>query len=102
MSSDALGLLEAVRDAPEDDLPRLAYADWLDEHDQQPRAAFIRAQIQRTRLPADDDRQSELQAAERRLLIEHGLDWLPSEVPITSVRFRRGFVEEVSGTARQL
>src|SRR5215213_5526247 len=95
--SDEPALLQAVREQPDQDLPRLAYADWLEENGEQPRAAFIRAQIQRARLPWDDDRQAELQAAERRLLIGHGLDWLPAEVPIPAVRFRRGFVEGIIG-----
>jgi uncharacterized protein (TIGR02996 family) len=99
--SDPHGLIEAVHADPEDDLPRLAYADWLEEKGRLPRAAFIRAQVDRARLPADDDRQGELQAAERRLLIEHGLDWLP-EIPMESVRYRRGFVEEVAGKASEL
>src|SRR4051794_37823654 len=100
--SDEPALLRAVRDDPDDDLPRLAYADWLEEKGERPRAAFIRAQLQRARLPWEDDRQAELQATERRLLIEHGLDWMPPEVPITSVRFRRGFVEEIVGDVGKL
>jgi uncharacterized protein (TIGR02996 family) len=38
-------LYAAVCAAPEDDTPRLVLADWLDEHDDPHRAAFIRAQI---------------------------------------------------------
>src|SRR5262245_32308897 len=37
-------LLGAIRDQPEDDTLRLAYADWLDEHDDPDRAEFIRVQ----------------------------------------------------------
>ena len=29
--SDGFALLRAIEDAPDDDTPRLAYADWLDE-----------------------------------------------------------------------
>ncbi|HEY1066638.1 MAG TPA: TIGR02996 domain-containing protein, partial [Pirellulales bacterium] len=39
--------LDAIRAAPEDDAPRLIYADWLDEQGDESsrdRAAFIRAQ----------------------------------------------------------
>ena len=39
-------LLEAVFAAPADDLPRLVYADWLDDHGEAAHAAFIRAQIE--------------------------------------------------------
>ena len=38
-------LYAAVCASPDDDTPRLVLADWLDEHDDPHRAAFIRAQI---------------------------------------------------------
>lgn len=37
-------LLDAIVAHPDDDTPRLVYADWLDEHDRGPRAEFIRVQ----------------------------------------------------------
>jgi uncharacterized protein (TIGR02996 family) len=43
--SDADALLAAIRAAPDDDAPRLIYADWLDEHGQSERAEFIRLQV---------------------------------------------------------
>jgi uncharacterized protein (TIGR02996 family) len=49
-------LLAAVLDAPDDDAPRLVYADWLEEHGQPERAEFIRAQVERARLPEDAPR----------------------------------------------
>src|SRR5262249_3163249 len=33
-----------MRERPDDDLPRLIFADWLDEHGQSERAEFIRLQ----------------------------------------------------------
>jgi uncharacterized protein (TIGR02996 family) len=39
-------LNRAVAAAPDDDLPRLVYADWLEEHDEPAYAAFVRAQIE--------------------------------------------------------
>ena len=39
-------LLSAIHDAPRDDGPRLAYADWLDKHGQPEYAEFIRLQCQ--------------------------------------------------------
>jgi uncharacterized protein (TIGR02996 family) len=38
------GFLQAVLDAPDDDAPRLIYADWLDDHGDPARAEFIRLQ----------------------------------------------------------
>jgi uncharacterized protein (TIGR02996 family) len=45
MTDDADALLRAVLAAPDDDAPRLIYADWLDEHGDPARAEFIRAQV---------------------------------------------------------
>ena len=38
MTSHDDAFLEAIRAAPEDDTPRLVYADWLDDHGQGERA----------------------------------------------------------------
>jgi uncharacterized protein (TIGR02996 family) len=45
MSDEECALLAAVAAAPDDDVPRLVYADWLDEHDRPERAEFVRLQI---------------------------------------------------------
>lgn len=47
--TDNLELLQPILDAPEEDAPRLVYADWLTENDQQIRAEFIRLQIRLAR-----------------------------------------------------
>jgi len=44
--NDASALLAAIRAAPDDDAPRLVYADWLDEHGEMERAEFIRVQCE--------------------------------------------------------
>jgi uncharacterized protein (TIGR02996 family) len=44
--SDRDALLAAIRAQPDEDTPRLVFADWLDEHDDPDRAAFIRAQVE--------------------------------------------------------
>src|SRR5262245_53903015 len=57
--SDEAALLAAIGAQPDEDTPRLAYADWLDEHaDALPdpalarvRAEFIRVQTERLRCP---------------------------------------------------
>jgi uncharacterized protein (TIGR02996 family) len=45
--SDLHDLIRACKAEPDDDAPRLILADWLEEHGQGERAAFIRAQIAR-------------------------------------------------------
>lgn len=47
--SDEPALLRAIREHPDDDTPRLIYADWLDEHGQPGRAEFIRVQCELSR-----------------------------------------------------
>lgn len=42
VATDGHALMQAIRAEPEDDLPRLAYADWLDENGQGERADAIR------------------------------------------------------------
>jgi uncharacterized protein (TIGR02996 family) len=48
--SDEEAILGAIAAHPEEDTPRLAYADWLDEHDQPIRADFIRVQVEVSRV----------------------------------------------------
>jgi len=42
MTADERALIQAIIAAPDDDLPRLVYADWLEEHGRPERAEFIR------------------------------------------------------------
>lgn len=42
--SDRAALLAAIRQFPDNDAPRLIFADWLDEHGEGERAEFIRVQ----------------------------------------------------------
>src|SRR5687767_12335037 len=44
--SESAAFLRAICDRPDDDLPRLIYADWLEEHGQVERAEFIRVQVE--------------------------------------------------------
>jgi len=67
VTADELALLRGVEAAPDDDLPRLVYADWLDEHGRHARADFIRVQCElasiERRLPgmtAEEKREAEV------------------------------------------
>jgi uncharacterized protein (TIGR02996 family) len=46
--TDRDSFIAAIAANPADDLPRLVFADWLDENGEPERAAFIRAQVQRS------------------------------------------------------
>jgi uncharacterized protein (TIGR02996 family) len=77
---------------PDDDAPRLIYADWLDEHGD-PRGEFIRVQCALAQLSDEDPHRWPLQQREQELLREHEAKWLPKDGGSACV-FRRGFVEE--------
>ncbi|HYT89745.1 MAG TPA: TIGR02996 domain-containing protein, partial [Gemmataceae bacterium] len=71
--TDVDALLQAIHDNPDEDGPRLAYSDWLEEHGDAAdriRAEFIRLQCELARQGADapqalSDRVEELLAAHR-------------------------------------
>jgi uncharacterized protein (TIGR02996 family) len=96
--TDGDALLAAILAAPDEDTPRLVYADWLDENGDPDRAEFIRAQVELARAPALG-----LRLREVVLLAAHGERWLaplrenggPLAHPAAHGQFRRGFVEVV-------
>jgi uncharacterized protein (TIGR02996 family) len=116
---------QRIRAYPDDDTPRLIYADWLDERGD-PRGEFIRVQIALARLsgrnpfsylpgtmvsaatslwssPAGEasPRYAELRRREFLLLSRHREEWLaPFRGWTSGEEFRRGFVESVKITAR--
>lgn len=100
--SDADALLAAVLADPDADLPRLVYADWLEERAEAERAEFIRVQIELARdRGADPRRAVELRTREMNSLLAHGQRWLGPLEDFTLVDgFRRGFVEVVLMPAR--
>jgi uncharacterized protein (TIGR02996 family) len=91
MTDDAL--LAAVLAAPDDDTPRLVYADWLEDAGDVEQAEFIRLHIEHHRRP-----RPELARRADDLLSRHKQTW---EIPgIKGVqRFRRGFVERLEMAA---
>lgn len=123
--TDGDALLAAILAHPDEDTPRLAYADWLDENGgaqahsagragstgaewAADRAEFIRVQVEIARLEADgvrawDRSLRDLRTTEKRLLTLHGAAWLAPlrqkgailQHPDTFGQFRRGFVEVV-------
>jgi uncharacterized protein (TIGR02996 family) len=88
-----LALLRAVLADPDDDAPRLNYADLLDEHGDCDRAEFIRLQIERARRPRRDPTRIYYGDRENALLEAHGAQWLAPlpEAARRHVKFERGF-----------
>src|SRR5262245_58827023 len=95
-------LVQGIIAHPDDDLPRLALADWLEEHGWQGPAELIRAQLELARLaPADEGRPARL-AREAYLLARHSKE-LGRPLKHLALRWelRRGCVEGVKLRADQ-
>ncbi len=93
-------LLEAILSAPEEDTPRLVYADWLQENDEPDRAEFIRVEIELARTPplteADERRRKSLLNRRAELLKVHRLRWLEPFLPfVREPTFERGFIDSL-------
>src|SRR4051812_5173157 len=90
---DPAALLAAVCDRPDDDTPRLVYADWLDDHGDPDYARFIRAQVELARVPEWDRRWVRAWHRERDLFSGRPFrDRVPlPEVFRSGLTFRRGF-----------
>jgi uncharacterized protein (TIGR02996 family) len=67
--------LADIRATPDDDAPRLIYADWLHDHGEPERGEFIRVQCQLARLPATDPRRPTMELREHQLLLANQERW---------------------------
>jgi uncharacterized protein (TIGR02996 family) len=93
-------LLQAVLAAPDDDAPRAAFAA-LKEQEGDPRGRFIRMQLTLASLEAGAPGIPFLSTETGELIEQHGAAWAASVAPLVSgYRFHRGFVAEVTLTAR--
>lgn len=84
--------------APEDDLPRLIYADWLEENGQAARAEFIRSQIESTRAEPFSPQARAAETKADRLREVHDRLWTRQLLGfcIGMPQFRRGFIEHIT------
>lgn len=74
-TNDGIALQSAIRACPDDDAPRLIYADWLQENGDEPRAEFIRAQIAVAR--GSSRRTVLYRFRVAKLLAAHSREWFP-------------------------
>src|SRR4029078_12795197 len=85
--------LRACKSHPDDDVPRLILADWLQDHGD-PRGEFVHLQVRRARLSPDGDEALQMQYRERQLLRKHPFDWLGPLVDwASSWEFERGMIK---------
>lgn len=101
--SEREAFVRAIIAAPDDDLPRLVFADWLDEHGEGELAEFIRVQCRLAHpfasctprcsheyghlLPCEFGLRDGLRRRERELLIANMADWLlpsPTRFPVVT------------------
>ena len=76
--TDRMALLQSVLANPDDDIPRLVYADWLEEFGSDAdvaRAHFIRAEIEAVGLPANSPERIEAESIAAKLFNKHGTTW---------------------------
>jgi uncharacterized protein (TIGR02996 family) len=102
--NDHDALLTAIGEHPEEDTPRLMYADWLQENGDPERADFVRTQVEVAR-PG-------LSAAERYPFVRKNVHYLTNFVPQWKVElpqlkgiawgdFNRGLIEEVQAESEE-
>ena len=88
--------LRAICADPEDDAPRLIFADWLEEHGEDHRAEFIRIQCELARWGENHRNAFQLEVREQELLGKYEDEWLGQLRDLLKFWvFARGFVEEV-------
>ncbi len=101
--NDGDALRRAILDHPDEDTPRLIYADWLEENRDPERAAFIRAQIEYSR---SEPHSSQARAARDRFvaLAPKNLEkWARGiEDLVTDWQFERGFISNVTAEPVEL
>jgi uncharacterized protein (TIGR02996 family) len=101
---DRAALMAGIVANPDEDTPRLALADWLqehgDEHDRA-RAEFIRLQIQAHNLPRREAAgRKQLERSAEKLQRQHSPAWLaPLPFPPGYVSFTRGLLSPLMTTA---
>jgi uncharacterized protein (TIGR02996 family) len=88
-------LLKAVCENPDDDTPRLVFADWLQENGEEDRAEFIRIQIQFARGNFRPSEEARLKRRLRKVEV-HQPQWEQEFPAAEYIHFRGGFIERAT------
>jgi uncharacterized protein (TIGR02996 family) len=93
MDAERQAFVEEIAAHPDDDAPRLVYADWLEERGD-PQGQFIRVQCELARTSADSPHGRELHDQQCELLATYRDEWVRAVSPaIRWSTFRRGLLE---------
>lgn len=100
---DDQSFLEAIQANPEDEVPRLVYADWLDDQGD-PRGELIRVQCEIARSPDNDPNRKRLEHRESELLEDYGETWLEplrqlGAMGVSTRCFHRGLLDHLKISA---
>lgn len=93
MTDDEAAFLARIREEPDADLPRLVFADYLEEQGHETRAHFIRAQIELATLTEDSPRRRELAWHCRQYIEGEAATDIPEPFEFARPRFGRGLIE---------
>ncbi len=98
--TDHDALLASILSHPDEDTPRLAYADWLQENDDPDRGEFIRLEVELAHTPPsteENERRRQLLLSRRAELLKlHRLQWLGPFLPhAREPSFERGFIHSL-------
>lgn len=101
--NDRDALFAAILAHPDEDTPRLAFADWLEENGDPKYAAFIRKQIELAKVPEWDPLWVRAWHRDRDSTTGRGYEQFVPKLPdglklLPLVSFRRGFVWHVEST----
>jgi uncharacterized protein (TIGR02996 family) len=110
-TSDSTALLEAIKLNPEDDTPRLIYADCIQEEGNEPYAEFIRVQCELAQLEANWDSSKRIEEKKRHDELVSRNNKLRWDQDVISAAFpmyftvafaTRGFVEVVDSSIQRV
>ncbi len=99
--NDHDALLRAIGENPEEDTPRLMYADWLEENNEPDRADFVRAQVELARPGLSSAEKYPFVRKNVHYLTNFVRGWkakLPQLKDVEWGDFNRGLIEEVRAT----
>jgi uncharacterized protein (TIGR02996 family) len=96
LDANEAAFLQSIAQEGEGNTGRLAFADWLEERDDTPRAEFVRVQCELAVAKATKQRRQALLVRERDLLNAHRRQWCEAfELPIEEAHFERGLISRM-------